>query len=395
MSAQSVLAAHAEAVPLAWRVGAVSVPLASAVGVLGYPGFDPALEALSEALARGRLAPPEAPFVDATGGPGAVLAYARVRGGPSGCLLTSSAAARRVALALGVATDEVRAGFAWDLAVGSIAEAWWRAPLDRGWSRALAELDGWARALTPSGRLVAVWHKDEGGKRAERAASQRFAHVEVVNRSGGWRVVTLRGPLAEVPAPDVWRDWQGPDGPMRTMVGTFAGERLDAGTRALLQALGADGAAAFEGARVLDLGCGSGVLSLRALRLGAREVVALDDDLAAVRSSEAVLAGEAAGGAAGGAARVAWSDLTLDATDVAGMDVVLMNPPFHVGRRVVGALSEAFVAAAEATLRPDGRVWLVANAALPFERLLSSWRGPSDVTPAGVRSYRVYAAARP
>ena len=391
MSAQSVLAAHAEAVPVAWRVGPASVPLASAVGVLGYPGLDPALEGLSEALARGRLAPPEAPFVDATGGPGAVLAYARGTGGPNGCLLTASAAARRVALALGVATDEVRAGFAWDLAVGSVAEAWWRAPLDRGWSRALAELDGWARALAPSGRLVAVWHKDEGGKRAERAASERFEHVEVVNRSGGWRVVTLRGPVPEVPAPDVWRDWQGPDGPMRTMVGTFAGERLDAGTRALLQALEGHGAAAFEGARVLDLGCGSGVLSLRAQRLGAREVVALDDDLAAVRSSEAVLAGEVAGEAA----RVAWSDLTLDASDATGMDVVLMNPPFHVGRRVVGALSEGFVAAAEAALRPGGRLWLVANAALPFERLLASWRGSSDVTPAGVRGYRVYAAARP
>jgi 16S rRNA (guanine1207-N2)-methyltransferase len=92
---------------------------------------------------------------------------------------------------------------------------------------------------------------------------------------------------------------------------------------------------------------------------------------------------------------VAWSDLTLDAVDVAGMDVVLTNPPFHVGRRVVGALSAGFVAAAEAALRPGGRLWLVANAALPFDRLLSSWRGLADVTPPDVRGYRVYSAARP
>ena len=387
MSNESVLAAHAEAVPLAWRVGDVTVPLATAVGVLGYPGLDPALEALAEALGRGRLEPPQVPFVDATGGPGAVLAFARGTLGPSGSLLASSAAARRVALQVGVDGDHVRAGHAWDLAAGSVAEAWWRAPLDRGWSRALAELDGWSRALTATGRLVAVWHKDEGGKRAERAASERFERVEVVNRSGGWRVVTLAGPRPEVSAPEVWRAWQGPDGPMRTMVGTFAGERLDAGTRALLQALETHAAAGFEGARVLDLGCGSGVLSLRALRLGAREVVALDDDLAAVRSSEAVLEGAPA--------RVAWSDLTLDAADVTGMDTVLTNPPFHVGRRVVGGLSAGFVAAAEAALRPGGRVWVVANAALPFDRLLASWRGVSDVTPADVRGYRVYTATRP
>jgi 16S rRNA (guanine1207-N2)-methyltransferase len=338
MSSESVLAAHAAPNPVVWRVGSVSVPLASAVGVFGHPGLDPALDALGDALARGRLEPPQAPFVDATGGPGAVLAFARATGGPSGRLLTSSAAARRVALALGVAPDAVDAGHPWDLADASVAEAWWRAPLDRGWSRALAEIDAWSLAMAPTGRLVAVWHKDEGGKRAERAASERFERVEIANRSGGWRVVTLRGPLPAPAAPEIWRTWHGPDGPMRTVVGTFAGERLDAGTAALLRALEAAGGAAFSGARVLDLGCGSGVLARRALRLGAREVVALDDDLAAVRSSQAVLEGEPA--------RVAWSDLTLDAPDVVGMDVVCTNPPFHVGRRVVGALSRGFVAAA-------------------------------------------------
>jgi 16S rRNA (guanine1207-N2)-methyltransferase len=73
---------------------------------------------------------------------------------------------------------------------------------------------------------------------------------------------------------------------------------------------------------------------------------------------------------------------------------VCTNPPFHVGRRVVGALSQGFVAAAGAALRPGGRLWLVANAALPFDRLLASWGAVSDATPPDTRGYRVFVATR-
>ena len=381
----AVLAAHAALVPVAWRVGGALVPLASAVGVRGYPGLDPALPALGEALARSRLAPPQRPFVDATGGAGALIALARALGGLSGRLLVASAAARRAALGAGVEPTAIEPGFAWDLPAASVEEAWWRPPSERGWSRVRAELDGWARALHPDGRLVAVWHKDEGGKRAERMAAERFETLQVVTRAAGWRVVELTRPRSDAPPPDPWCLWQGPDGPMQTLAGTFATDRVDAGTQALLKAVERD---ALRGAQVLDLGCGNGVLALHALRAQAASVWALDDDLAAVRSSEAVVA-------AAPRAVVRWSDLTLDAPEARSLDVVLTNPPFHVGRRVVGALSEGFVAAAAKALRPQGRMWLVANAALPFERLLSPWHGVHDVTPASARGYRVFTASRP
>lgn len=388
MATSEVLARHAAHVSLTWRVGERAVPLVSAVGVRGYPGLDPALGAVAEALSRERLAPPAAPFLDASGGPGALLALARVRGGPQGELLVTSAAARRAALALGVDEAALRADHPWDLPAESVAEAWWRPPSERGWARLGAELAGWARALTATGRLVTVWHKDEGAKRAERLAAQRFGGVAVVNRAAGWRVVELTQPVREGVAFEPWHTWEGPDGMMRTLVGTFAADRLDAGTSALLAALAQDAAAGeLAGARVLDLGCGSGVLARRALRSGAAAVLALDDDLAAVRSTRAVLPGAPR-------ARAVWSDLTLDAPDASPFDVVLTNPPFHVGRRVVAELSEGFVAAADGALRPGGRLWLVANEALPFARLLADWQAVRELTPGGVGAYRVFSAVR-
>lgn len=383
------LGAYPQTVALTWQVGDVAVPLISAVGVRGHPGLDPALAAWAEAIARQRIAPPTEHALDASGGSGAIAQLVARRHGLAGRLLVTSAATRRAALRGALASERLVAAHPWELPERSESEVWWRPATERGWARVLAELDAWARVLRFDGRLVAVWHKDEGGKRAERAAAERFGSVEVRTRAGGWRVAELHGPNPAAPPPAAWLDWLGPTGPMRTLVGTFSADRLDAGTAALLAALETPQArAAIAGARVLDLGCGSGVISLWAARAGASDVLALDDDLAAVRSTSASAAGAPQ-------VRSAWSDLTSDAPDARGVDVVLTNPPFHVGRQVVGALSEAFARAAAAALRPGGQLWLVANAALPFERLLASWDELREATPAGVRAYRVFAARRP
>ena len=54
--------------------------------------------------------------------------------------------------------------------------------------------------------------------------------------------------------------------------------------------------------------------------------------------------------------------------------VVLMNPPFHVGKEVVMDVPGAFLAAAHTRLRPGGVLVLVANRALPYERELRGFR---------------------
>jgi 16S rRNA G1207 methylase RsmC len=372
--------------PLRWRVGDAEVALTTKVGVPGAPGLDPALAPLAEALTRGRAALRDVPLLDATGGCGAVAALARSQGVPAQ-VLVRSAAARRVALAGGADEDALIDGFSWDLPTASVKEAWWRPATDLGLARLEAELAGWGRALHPDGVVWAVWHKDQGGKRAERLAATRFARVDVVTRSAGWRVVALRGPRLDAPAPEPWVRWEGPDGATRSVVGTFSASGLDPGTELLLAALEAAGGERLAGARVLDLGCGTGVLARRAQTRGAAEVHALDDDLAAVRSTRAALAGRPAS--------VHWSDLAAQVPAVRVLDVVLMNPPFHVGRQVVGALSRAFVAAGLAALRPGGQLWLVANVALPYERDLARWAQWRNATPPGATRFKVLTARPP
>jgi 16S rRNA (guanine1207-N2)-methyltransferase len=114
--------------------------------------------------------------------------------------------------------------------------------------------------------------------------------------------------------------------------------------------------------------------------------VAVDDDLAAVRSAAANLGADAR-------VRVVHADLTEGVPDAA-FDAVWCNPPFHVGRQVVGALSRAFVAAAHEAVRPGGEAWFVANRALPYEAELEGWAAWGDATPAAERAFKVLWARR-
>ena len=145
--------------------------------------------------------------------------------------------------------------------------------------------------------------------------------------------------------------------------GVFSAGKLDRATALLLDTLADQ---RMQGQRVLDIGCGSGVLGAWAASRGA-EATLLDADLQSVRSAEATLEASRL------AARVLHSDVDAALSDNS-YDLMLSNPPFHVGRGVVLDITAEFVLAAERRLRPGGRLVMVANEFLPYEKLLAGWQ---------------------
>ena len=185
--------------------------------------------------------------------------------------------------------------------------------------------------------------------------------------------------------------------------GAFAGARLDIGTRVLLDALalspalrqaqGASSAALRQAQgpssaalrqaqgpieveappRVLDLGCGTGALAvLYALAHPEAQVTATDRSAAAVASARATVA-------ANGVidrVTVTHDDAASGVAD-ASVDVVLLNPPFHLGSSVhTGAATRLFEAAAR-VLRPGGELFTVYNSSLGYRAQLERLIGPT------------------
>ncbi|MCW2698796.1 MAG: rlmG [Blastococcus sp.] len=154
----------------------------------------------------------------------------------------------------------------------------------------------------------------------------------------------------------------------------FAGPRIDLGTRALLGALDR----MSDATTALDLGCGTGVLAAALARSRPElTVLAVDQSAAAVASATATAA-------ANGLAeriRVVRDDAAATVAD-GSVDLVVCNPPFHVGAAVVTTAADRLFAAAARVLRPGGELWTVYNGSLRYKPALSRLVGPTKVADA-------------
>ena len=152
--------------------------------------------------------------------------------------------------------------------------------------------------------------------------------------------------------------------------GVFAGASIDIGTRFLLQC--ADRMAPTA-QTALDLGCGTGVLGVAlALARPALRITATDESASAVASARATAA------ANGVAERVtvARDDAAASVPD-ASVDLVVLNPPFHVGSTVHAGIARRLFADAARVLRPAGELWVVWNSHLRYRPTLERLVGPT------------------
>jgi 16S rRNA (guanine1207-N2)-methyltransferase len=151
----------------------------------------------------------------------------------------------------------------------------------------------------------------------------------------------------------------------------FAGTKIDIGTRALLGCLDRIAPATTA----LDLGAGSGVLAA-ALAQSRPElsVLAVDQSAAAVASTLAT----AEANDLADRIRVVRDDAASSVPD-GGVDLVVCNPPFHVGAAVVTTAADRLFAAAGRVLRPGSELWTVYNSALRYKPTLTRLVGPTTV----------------
>ncbi|MEQ1690090.1 MAG: class I SAM-dependent methyltransferase [Gemmatimonas sp.] len=235
------------------------------------------------------------------------------------------------------------------------------------------------RLLRPGGRCYLAGGNHEGAKSAARSLGRLFGNVQTMAQQRSHRLVVATRPLqAPVTPPDLLTPFidaqvfheipvslRGTAFTLFSRPGVFSWEHLDEATNVLADLLDV-----APGEDVLDLGCGAGALGVVAAlqsRTGTACLVDVDSD--AVRCAERTL--HAAGVTN---ARVHVSDVA-SAVLHDRFDVVVANPPFHVGKHVDLDVPRQFIVDAHHVLKRGGRLLLVANRTLPYEAMLSAQFG--------------------
>ncbi|MFE6095184.1 methyltransferase [Streptomyces massasporeus] len=150
--------------------------------------------------------------------------------------------------------------------------------------------------------------------------------------------------------------------------GVFCADRLDIGTRFFLRHL-PEG----RGRRVVDLGCGNGVVGTSvALADPDAEVLFTDESFQAVASAEATY--EANGVSRHAEFRVGDG---LAGVPSGSVDLVLNNPPFHSHQATTDATAWRMFTGARRVLRPGGELWVIGNRHLGYHVKLRKLFGNS------------------
>ena len=268
-----------------------------------------------------------------------------------------------------------------------------RIPTDRiGVQQAIEEA---FRVLRQGGTCLMAGANDEGARTAAKHLEAYFGHATLEAQHSGCRLLRATRTSAQ-PAGTFGHAWTDPlranelvipiagvPTAVYTRPGVFSWEHLDDATAILLDILQVP-----TGASVLDLGCGAGILAIAAARQsGTGRVLGVDADADAVRCARLTLRE-----AGIDTVEIRASDVD-DAVGDERFDVIVMNPPFHLGKATEMTIPRAFIDAADAHLAPGGSLYLVANRQLPYERLVMERFGAVQTLHDG-RRFKVLGAAR-
>ncbi|EDH2658540.1 16S rRNA (guanine(1207)-N(2))-methyltransferase RsmC [Salmonella enterica] len=233
-------------------------------------------------------------------------------------------------------------------------------------------------SLMPSGVDVFVVGENRSGVRSAEPMLADYAPLNKVDSAR--RCGLYHGRLEKQPQFSLeswWAEYNIDGLTIKTLPGVFSRDGLDVGSQLLLSTL-----TPHTKGKVLDVGCGAGVLSAALASHSPKVRLTLCDVSApAVETSRATLAANGLEG------EVFASNVF---SEVKGrFDMIISNPPFHDGMQTSLDAAQTLIRGAVRHLNSGGELRIVANAFLPYPKILDETFGFHEVI-AQTGRFKVY-----
>ncbi|AKL13782.1 TPA: 16S rRNA (guanine(1207)-N(2))-methyltransferase RsmC [Kluyvera intermedia] len=233
-------------------------------------------------------------------------------------------------------------------------------------------------SLLPVGTDIFVVGENRSGVRSAEQMLAEFAPLNKVDSAR--RCGLYHGRLEKQPTFDAqafWDEYQLDGLAIKTLPGVFSRDGLDVGSQLLLSTL-----TPHTKGKVLDVGCGAGVLAAVLASHSPKVRLTLCDVSApAIEASRATLA------ANGFEGDVFASNVFSEVTG--RFDMIISNPPFHDGLQTSLEAAQTLIRGAVRHLNSGGELRIVANAFLPYPAVLDETFGFHEVI-AQTGRFKVY-----